>query len=635
MSARGPLGRRWIRPLRLLALVVALVLAVASPALSRADVLPLQGGQTIRIEGQGWGHGVGMSQWGARGRALAGQTADQIVRAYYTGIDITDSPTDQTQIRVLISQDYRPSSIDGAAPSSNGLAGDIIGVGGQWAISGVTDALPAGARLRLLDHPGAHRITVRLINAAGGHIQDFDLPGQIEVVPLEPQTRLQVHYKYTDQVAGAPGQYYDVYRGSIRVHHDAQGLIDTVNVVSIENYLLGVVPAEMPYDWPAEALKAQSMAARTYAVNGLKPGNPAWDALDTTQDQVYLGLNHERAETTAAVQATARRVMTHAGQPILAYFFSSGNGRTEANEDVFGGSPLPYLRSVVDIDPNGRAWDADSPLSTWSTPEFSASLLQGLYQESIGTLESLDFSHRTPTGRLIIVGLKGQRGQQTISAWNFVLRFNQRTPRDAGLLYSTRFAVVRNYPLIQRAAPLNLAGGQSIYFDETGHNVRHGFLKYFNARSGLSAFGLPLTEEFNERGRTVQYFERARFEYHPELAGTPYETQLGLLNDALTAPRRPFAGDTPFPSVPQHRYFPETGHSVHFGFLQFWETQGGLDRFGYPISQEVVENGRTVQHFQRVRLEWIPEAPAGQQVRIAKVGSEYMRAFGLAPPLAS
>ena len=144
MSARGPLGRRWIRPLRLLALVVALALAVASPAPARADVLPLQGGQTIRIEGQGWGHGVGMSQWGARGRALAGQTADQIVRAYYTGIDITDSPTDQTQIRVLISQDYRPSSIDGAAPSSNGLAGDIIGVGGQWAISGVTDALPGG-----------------------------------------------------------------------------------------------------------------------------------------------------------------------------------------------------------------------------------------------------------------------------------------------------------------------------------------------------------------------------------------------------------------------------------------------------------------------------------------------------------
>jgi hypothetical protein len=163
--------------------------------------------------------------------------------------------------------------------------------------------------------------------------------------------------------------------------------------------------------------------------------------------------------------------------------------------------------------------------------------------------------------------------------------------------------------------------------------VRHGFLKYFSARGGVAAFGLPLTEEVVQNGRTVQYFERARFEYHPELAGTPYETQLGLLNDALTAPRRPFAGDTPFPTVPDHRYFPETGHSVHFGFLRFWETQGGLERFGYPISQEVIEHGRNVQHFQRVRLEWVPDAPHGQQVQIAKVGAEYMRAFGLAPPI--
>ena len=625
--------RLWQGPLRLLACAVALALALAPPAASRAEVLPLQTGQTIRIEGQGWGHGVGMSQWGARGRAMAGQTADEIVRAYYTGIDVTDSPTDQTRIRVLIDRNYRPAAVDGSAASSNGLAGDIVGIGGPWAISGVTDPLPAGARLRLLDHPGVHRITVRLIDAAGGHMRDFDLPGQIEVVPLEPQSRLLVHYKYTDEVAGSPGQYFDVYRGSVRVYHDDQGLVDTVNVVSIEDYLLGVVPAEMPFHWPAEALKAQAMAARTYALISLDPGNPILDVFDTTQDQVYLGVNHERPETSAAVQATARRVLTHAGHPIISYFFSAANGRTEANEHVFGGQPVPYLRSVVDLDPNGRPWDADSPLSTWSTPEFPASLLQGLYHESIGTLHSLDFSNRSPTGRLIIVGLNGQQGRQTISAWNFALRFNQRTPREAGLLYSTRFAVVRNYPLIERAEPLNLPDGQSIYFDETGHNVRHGFLKYFNARGGETAFGMPLTEEFVENGRTVQYFERARFEYHPELAGTPYETQLGLLNDALTASRRPFAGDTPFPSVPEHRYFPETGHSVHFGFLRFWETQGGLERFGYPVSQEVVEHGLIVQHFQRVRLVWVPDAPPGQQVQIAKVGSEYMRAFGLAPPL--
>jgi len=633
VSVVGLRRHLWRGPLRLLACAAALALAVASPSPSQADVLPLQTGQTIQIEGQGWGHGVGMSQWGARGRAEAGQTADQIVRAYYTGIDITDSPTDQTAIRVLIDQNYRPASIDGATASSNGLAGDIVGVGGQWAVTGITGPLPPGARLRLLDHPGAHRITVRLIDAGGGHMLDVDLPGQIEVVPLEPHSRLLVHYKYTDQVVGSPGQFYDVYRGSIRVYLDAEGLIDTVNALSVEDYLLGVVPAEMPYHWPAEALKAQALAARSYALVSLMPGNPIWDVVDTTQDQVYLGVNHEKPETSAAVQATARRVMTHGGQPILSYFFSAANGHTESNEDVFGGAPLPYLRAVADLDPNGRPWDADSPLSTWSTPEFPASLLQGLYQDSIGTLQSLDFSRRTSTGRLIIVGLNGDRGSQTISAWNFALRFNQRTPQEAGLIYSTRFAVVRNYPLIERVAPLNLPDGQSIYFDETGHNVRHGFLKYFNARGGVTAFGLPLTEEFIENGRAVQYFERARFEYHPELAGTPYETQLGLLNDALTAPRRPFAGDTPFLTVPDHRYFPETGHSVHFGFLRFWETEGGLERFGYPISQEVVEHGRIVQHFQRVRLEWAPDAPPGQQVRIGNVGSEYTRAFGLAPPL--
>ena len=637
MSASRLLRRLWRSPLRLpvLAVALALALAVAPTSPSRADVLPILPDQIIRIEGQGWGHGVGMPQWGARGRALAGHTADQIVRAYYTGIDITDSPTDQTAIRVLIDRNYRPPAFDGSTASSNGLDGDIIGVGGPWAISGVAESLPPGARLRLLHHPGERRVTVRLLDAAGQHLRDFNLPDVMEIIPLQPETRLQVHYKYTTGVPGAPGQYFDVFRGSVRVYLDAQGLLDTVNVLSVEDYLLGVVPAEMPSHWPAEALKAQALAARAYALNELKPGNTVWDVVDTTRNQAYLGVNHENPETNAAVRATARRVMTYAGQPILAYFFSAANGHTEASEDVFGGAPLPYLRPVVDLDPSGRPWDADAPLSTWSTPQFSASLLQDLYHESIGALESLDFSHRSTTGRVVIVGLNGQRGKQTISAWNFVLRFNEHTPREAGLIYSTRFTIVRDYPLVARVAPLNLPDGQSIYFDETGHNVRHGFLTYFNARGGLTAFGLPLTEEFVERGRAVQYFERARFEYHPELAGTQFETQLGLLNDALTAPRRPFANDAHFPSVPQHRYFPETGHSVHFGFLQFWESQGGLDRFGYPISQEVVEHGRTVQHFQRARLEWVPDAPPGQQVQITKVGGEYLRAFGLAPTLAT
>ncbi len=641
LTRRRPGWRPRLRMLTLaaaaaLAAVLALLLAVPHPSPSLAEVVPFQPDQIIRIEGQGWGHGVGMSQWGARGRALAGQTADQIVLTYYTGVDVIDAPTDQTPIRVLISNGYQPASFDGAVSSSNLEQGDIIGVGGAWAISGATDALPPGARLRLLHHPGERRVTVRLLDAAGQHMLDFDLPGQIEVVPLQPETRLLVQYKVTPPDQDTPGQHFDLYRGSMRVYVNAEGLIDTVNVLSLEDYLLGVVPAEMPRHWPAEALKAQAMAARTYALTSLRPDHPVWDVVDTTQDQVYLGVNHEAPETTAAVQATARRVIAYQNAPIRSYFFSTANGHTEANEDVFGDAPQPYLRPVVDLDPSGRPWDADSPLSTWSTAEFPLGVLRTLVpgpgDAPVGDIRSLDFGRRTASGRMIDVGVEGPQGSRRIGAWDFVARFNRRTAIEIGPMYSTRFILVFAYPLTRSVEPLDLPDGQSIYFADTGHNVRHGFLKYFNARGGQAAFGRPLTEEFVENGRVVQYFERARFEYHPELAGTPYETQLGLINDTLTAPRRPFDGDEPFPSVPQHRYFPETGHSVHYGFLQFWETQGGLDRFGYPISQEVVENGRTVQHFQRARLVWAPDAPSGQNVQLADVGTELLRARGLLPP---
>ncbi len=222
-------------------------------------------------------------------------------------------------------------------------------------------------------------MTVRLFDAAGQHMLDFDLPGSMEVIPLQPETRLQVFYKPTAPAPGGEGRYYDVYRGSVRVHINAEGLIDTVNVLSIEDYLRGVVPAEMPNHWPAEALKAQALAARTYALTSLNPANPSWDVDDTTRFQAYLGVTHEKPETDAAIQATARRILTYQAEPIRAYFFSTSNGHTESNEDVFGDQPLPYLRAVQDLDPSGRPWDADSPRSQWSTREFPLGALSEMF----------------------------------------------------------------------------------------------------------------------------------------------------------------------------------------------------------------------------------------------------------------
>jgi hypothetical protein len=165
-----------------------------------------------------------------------------------------------------------------------------------------------------------------------------------------------------------------------------------------------------------------------------------------------------------------------------------------------------------------------------------------------------------------------------------------------------------------RVEPLAAPPGQATYFPATGHNLIFGFKTYWERNGGLALFGYPLTEEFQVY--TVQYFERARFEYHPEHKGTPYETELGLLGRQLTAGRE---GEPPFrrldglADTPTRRFFAATGHTLSGGFLQYWQRNGGLAIFGYPISEEFDERNPadgqvyTVQYFERTRFEYHPE----------------------------
>jgi len=178
-----------------------------------------------------------------------------------------------------------------------------------------------------------------------------------------------------------------------------------------------------------------------------------------------------------------------------------------------------------------------------------------------------------------------------------------------------------------QAAPARPSGPTSQYFSQTGHNLGAGFLAFYYSHGGLDMFGYPRTEEVTEDGFTVQYFQRGRFEYHPEHAGTPYAVQLMLIGDALTAPRRPFPQAQPFASSAEHRYFSETGHGLHFAFWQYFQSHGGLDVFGYPISEELYgENGwpYAVQYFQRARFEYHPELPARYQVSLGLLGDQYL-----------
>ncbi len=173
------------------------------------------------------------------------------------------------------------------------------------------------------------------------------------------------------------------------------------------------------------------------------------------------------------------------------------------------------------------------------------------------------------------------------------------------------------------------------FFPQTGHALGGAFLNYWKNNGGLACFGYPVTEEAAARAEganlTVQYFERARFEWHPEKAGTQYEVLLGQLGRELTAGR----ADGPFNAVPENTkrtlddegamWFRETQHTLAQGFRLYWQANGGLPLYGFPISQEFSErnpdDGKmySVQYFERARFEWHPEV-RGSSVLIGLMG---------------
>ncbi len=192
------------------------------------------------------------------------------------------------------------------------------------------------------------------------------------------------------------------------------------------------------------------------------------------------------------------------------------------------------------------------------------------------------------------------------------------------------------------AEPLNEPG--AVYFRETKHSLAPEFRDYWNANGGLFQFGYPITEAFMDtnpedfRTYRVQYFERARFESHPEQNDTRFRVQLGRLGVALTAGRnsdRPFIRTPQVADAPERRYFPETGHTLSDAFKGFWDRSGGVAIYGLPLcepfEERSVTDGKlyTVQYFERNRFELHPEyAGTPQEVQLGLLGSETLRRRG-------
>jgi stage II sporulation protein D len=304
------------------ALLVAAVFCVAAGA-ARAQT-------ALIVTGHGWGHGVGMSQWGAYGYARHGWKYRRILAHYYPGT--TMSRVGDLRVRVLLTQ--------GQASVTVGCATSMVVTDGRR----LTRKLPAGT----------YGIGPRLVlpvrrHGAGlsfGHLAVFDCPR----APLMFDGR--------------------EYHGTLALRGQGGG-VSVVNGLSLDTYLRGVVPSESPSHWPPAALEAQAVAARSYAVAELRPSS-WYDLVPTTSDQVYGGVTAERPSTDRAVYATRGQVLTYNGQVARTYYSSSSGGRTEAVEDAWpGAAPIPYLRSVPD------PYDSYSPRHDWGPYNFSSSRLAG------------------------------------------------------------------------------------------------------------------------------------------------------------------------------------------------------------------------------------------------------------------
>ncbi len=158
------------------------------------------------------------------------------------------------------------------------------------------------------------------------------------------------------------------------------------------------------------------------------------------------------------------------------------------------------------------------------------------------------------------------------------------------------------------------------FMPETGHNVHGVFLVFYRARNGAENFGAPLTEAFWEKDRIVQYFERARLEFHPENP-EPYRVQLGLLGEQYNITDLPMKSQAiPPANNPNFRYFPDSGQMISFAIKEYFDKSGGIDILGYPVSGLRFESGSFVQYFQRQRVIWNPAEAGANKVRPSPVG---------------
>ena len=270
---------------------------------------------------------------------------------------------------------------------------------------------------------------------------------------LVSQTR---SWHFSPAVEGAPialnGREY---RGDMVVlRSPASGRLHVVNVVDIDSYIAGVLAGEVPNTWPEETLKAQAVAARSYAVHKIaRRSGHDWDVVATDRDQVYEGVRGEVPSLVRAVQATQGEVLTYGGEVIKAYFHSACGGHTESGAEAFG-EDQPYLAGVVD------PYCAQSPYQQWNR-EYTVSQLRPLLPKSWvdGGVSLLQIApaKRNASGRVSEVVLVSTGGRQAIAGIDLRRLLGYRDVRstwfDIQVRKSVQMSFVKNQGRPAEVAP--------------------------------------------------------------------------------------------------------------------------------------------------------------------------------------
>ncbi|MEO5842313.1 MAG: SpoIID/LytB domain-containing protein [Acidimicrobiales bacterium] len=373
---------------RVSAIAGAVTLAASLFVAGAAPMAAAQAVQTsFDFEGGGWGHGVGMSQWGAKGRADAGQSAAQILQAYYQNTQLTSQSLGNLRVHLADVPETTFTFTGAVTWSVNGVAKATSAAGETVAVRAVGDS-------------------IRIQTTAPSAGSEAVLGGVGDTVSIALVGGQPVR-------VGATGNRY--HYGRLVVRRAATNTLQvTLDSITMQAYLYGI--SEVPASWPAEAQKAQAIAARTYAAARLAaPQSATFDLYSTTQDQNYTGYEKEFSllanQWVDAVNATNQQIVTYNGAPITAFYFSSSGGATENSEYVFV-TALPYARSAPDPFDNVAGNNVYRWKRTYTGAELGA-WLRVSRGTDIGDVTKLDFlgpfgaSGRIDRSQIRITGTKG------------------------------------------------------------------------------------------------------------------------------------------------------------------------------------------------------------------------------------